>query len=71
MKLNKDIELVEEDLSKFIFDLIAVAKNQNIDSASYLFSSDIKTCIENYALRNNLSEKQMLDLSLQIAQRSR
>ncbi|MDR2804278.1 MAG: helix-turn-helix domain-containing protein [Dysgonamonadaceae bacterium] len=68
---NNTIDIVEKDLQRFISDLIAIVKNPYIEMSYLTTTSDIKTCIEDYALRNNLSEANILDLYSKIAQRVR
>ena len=70
MKYNK-IELVEKDLQRFISDLIAIVKNPNIQIPFPTDSSEIKICIEDYAVKNNLGKAEILDLYSKIAQKAR
>lgn len=70
MKYN-EIEIVEKELQRYISALIAVIKNPNIQIPFPTNSNDIKICIEDYALKNNLNEAERIDIYSKLANESR
>ncbi|MDR2409861.1 MAG: hypothetical protein LBE13_17370 [Bacteroidales bacterium] len=68
---STSIDIIEKDLQKFISDLIAIVKNPYIEMTYLTTPSDIKICIEDYAVRNNLSEVEILDLYSKLVQKAR